>query len=221
MLWWLFSGFFGWLALREIYHRFVPRTGFDRPNAKISMPFLVSTVALSAAFAYTPIRYFYFERFLTHTAKILSESNRATVHCNTFVDSMFDSNMLAAGHANIETGRIVLQHPWCGDLMDYVRHPEKATPAGIHSVHLFTHETMHIRGERNEANTDCQAIQRYHRAAKLLGVADSIAKQHGMAYYLGQYMQRGARGPMSSQYYSEQCAPGKTLDEKLPDSTWE
>ena len=220
MLWWAGSGFFGWLAFREIYYRFVPRRGFDRPNAHISTPYLLSTALLAAAFAYTPIRYFYFERFLTNVANVLAETDRATVHCNSFVDSMFDSNMLAAGHANFETGRIVLQHPWCGDLIEHLRHPEKATAVGIHSVHLFTHEAMHIRGEKNEATTDCQAVQRYARAAQLLGVPASIARENGMAYYAGQYKQRGERGYMSSQYFSEQCAPGKAMDENLPDSTW-
>ena len=220
MLWLTLAAFFLWLALREIYFGFVPRAGFDRPNASISLPYVVTTAAIAAALAYTPFRYWQFEQFLSANARVLSESDKAHVHCNTFVDSVLDTNVFAAGHANPETGRMVLQHPWCGELMDHLKRPETTTLKGIQSVHLFTHEAMHVRGEQNEATTDCQAIQRYARAATLLGVPDALAMQHGMTNYTGPYQQRGAIGGMAGQYFSAECAPGKALDERLIDSIW-
>jgi hypothetical protein len=220
MLWWLLCAFFLSLAIREIYFGFVPRRGFDSPNPTISIPYVLTTAAIAAALAYTPIRHWQFEQFLTAKAKLLSESDKAFVHCNTFVDSVLDTNVFAAGHANPQTGRMVFQHPWCDDLMEHLKRPDKATLKGIHSVHLFAHEAMHIRGEMNEAKTDCQAVQRYERAAILLGVPEHLAKTHGMANYNGTYKQRGAIGGMAGQYYSDECAPGKALDERLPDSVW-
>jgi hypothetical protein len=220
VLWWIFSAFFAWLSIREIYFGFVPRAGYDNPNPTISMPYVLTTAVIAAAFAYTPIRYAYFENFLSEKARILSGSDKAVVHCNTFVDSMFDGNVFAVGHAQFETGRIVFQHPWCGNLMDHLKRPEKVTPEGLMSVQIFAHESMHIRGEHNEAITECQAIQRYARAAQLLGVRESVAKRNGMTYYVNDYKKRAVQGWMSSQYYSDQCAPGKALDEKLSDSTW-
>lgn len=221
MLWWAFSLFFFWLSLREIYYGFVPRAGFDSPSATISTPYVLTTLAIAAAFAYTPVRYWAFERFLSEKAKILSETNTAEVHCNTVFDTLFDRQVFAAGHAQIETGRIVFQYPWCGRLMDHLDHPEIKTREAVFSLHIFAHEAMHIRGERDEAKTDCQAIQRYARAAKLLGVAsETMAKENGMFYYQQGYQDRAAIGGMAGQYYSDQCAPGKALDEKLSDSTW-
>jgi hypothetical protein len=220
MLWLALSAFFLWLALREIYFGFVPRSGFDRPNPSISIGYVLATAAISAALAYTPIRYWQFERFLSTIAQQLSETNKAHVHCNSFIDSVLDTNVFAAGHANLETGRIVLQHPWCGELMDHLANPKAATEKGIHSVRLFTHEAMHIRGEMNEAKTDCQAVQRYARAAKLLGVDDALAQEHGESNYNGTYKQRGAIGGMAGQYFSNDCAPGKAMDERLSDSIW-
>jgi hypothetical protein len=220
VLWWITAGFFFWLSFREVLYGFVPRPGFNRPNPEISIPFVLATALLAVAFAYTPVRYWHFERFLTEKAQILAESNTATIHCNTLFDTWFDSNVFAAGHAQFETGRIVFQHPWCGRLMDHLKHPERASGEELFSMQLFVHEAMHIRGEHNEANTECQAIQRYVRGAKLLGVSDDIAKANGMAFYTGHYKNRATQGIMSSQYYSDQCAPGKALDEKLADSTW-
>ena len=220
MLWWALAGFFLWLAFREIYHGFVPRKGFSQPH-EIFKSYVLITLLIAAAIAYTPLRYWHFERFLTGKARILSESDKATVHCNTLFDTLFDPNSLAAGHANPWTGEIVLQKPWCGVLMDYLRHPEEMDPQGIASLNLFVHETMHIRGELNEAVTECQAIQRHYRAARLLGIdSDTVARQSGLLYYQSQYQDRGRIGGMQAAYYSDQCAPGKAMDENLADSTW-
>jgi hypothetical protein len=220
MLWWALSFFFFWLSAREIYHRFVPRRGFDRPSRAISLPYVLITASIAALLAYTPLRTWQTERFLAEKARVLSENEHAFVHCNTFFDSATDPNSLAAGHADPRTGRIVLQLPWCDRLMDYLAKPEKAGHEGIHSVHLFTHEAMHIRGERNEAVTDCQAVQRYYRAAKLLGVSEQFATEHSAINYKVLYRQRGDVGGYAGQYYSDQCAPGRALDERLSDSVW-
>lgn len=220
MLWWLVSGFFCWLALREIYQAHVPRPGYGSPTPSVSRPFVCVTLLLAAGFAYTPLRYAHFERYLSKKAKILSESPDATVHCNTIFDTFFDPSVFSAGHANIETGEIAFQHPWCGRLMDYLNHPEGASAEETDSLHILVHEAMHIRGERNEARADCQAIQRDYRASKLLGIPDAVAKKNSKVYYLGEYQNRSRQGGYSSQYYSEQCAPGRELDEKLPDATW-
>jgi hypothetical protein len=220
VLWWLIAGFFCWLSVREIYYGFVPRRGYSSPSPEISKPYVIGTAVLAIAFAYMPLRYWHFERLLTEKAKILAESDKAKVHCNTVFDTFFDSNVFASGHANFETGQIVFQHPWCGRLMDHLARPENATREGLFTVQIFVHEAMHIRGERNEAKTECQAIQRYGRGAQLLGISESIAKANGLAHYNDGYKGRASQGTMSSQYYSDECAPGKALDEKLVDSIW-
>ena len=104
--------------------------------------------------------------------------------------------------------------------MSYLAHPERATDEEIESLDLFTHESMHVRGELNEAVTECEAVQRNYRAARVLGVPDETAKRNALDYYRVNYQERGKIGGMQGQYYSDQCAPGKRLDEHLSDSTW-
>jgi hypothetical protein len=220
MLWWLAAAFFLWLALRELYFGVVPKPGYLAPET-ISKTYLLLALAIALGFAWVPLRTLQFERFLTSRAKILSGSNAAHVHCNTFFDTALDPMQLAIGHADPETGRIVLQKPWCSVLRTYLRHPQRLEPDGVMSLQMFAHETMHIRGERNEAVTECQAIQRYVRAALLLGVpSKAVARANGMKYYQEFYQQRQQIGGMQAQYYTDQCAPGKALDEHLADSTW-
>lgn len=220
MLWLFFSGLFIWLIFREIYYSVVAPAGFDKPHSPVSIPYIAILTLLAAAFAYPPVSTWQFERFLTKQARILSGSAKASVHCNSVGDTFFDPNVFAAGHAQPETGEIVFAHSWCDRLQSHLRNPQKATREGIIGVQIFAHEAMHIRGEFDEAKTECQAIQRYVRAATLLGIPKHIAKKNGMAYYHGEYQARAQSGQMSAQYYSNECAPNKAMDERLADSIW-
>jgi hypothetical protein len=221
VLWTIGSLFFLWLGVREIYFRFIPRSGFDRPTSSIWWPYVALMLAISAALAYTPIQNWKIERFLTQKARILAEKNTASVHCNDLIDSLLSLDVFGGGHADPESGRIVLKNPRCGQMIDYLAEPGKATLDDIYVFHVFTHEAMHARGEYNEAITECQAVQRFVRAAVLFGVSEDLARKQGMIYYNSYYKKRGAIGGDGGRYYSDECAPGKALDEKLSDSTWQ
>jgi hypothetical protein len=219
MLWILTSLFFLWCAFREVHRSIVPPPGFDFPTP-IWKPYLAMTLVFAALFAWPPVHTWYFQRFLSEKATELADNHRARVHCNTVFDTMLDPEMLFAGHANPKTGQIGIQHPWCDTLRSYLNHPDRASHDELESLDLFTHESMHIRGELNEALTECEAVQRDYRAARLLGVPDQTARKNAPQYYNVNYQQRGKIGGMQSAYYSDQCAPGKAMDEHLSDSTW-
>lgn len=203
MLWLLTSLFFFWLIYRELSH-----------HMPIYKPYLLMLLILALAFAWPPFNHWRTERFLTTKARMLSENINTIVHCNTLLDTLFDEEVRVGGHADPKTGYIVIQYPRCSVLMDYLKHPDKANQEEIITLNIFTHESMHARGEYNEALTECQSVQRNYRSAKLLGVPDNIAKQNALIYYHNYYVKR------TDGYYSKDCAPGKNLDEHLTDSTW-
>ena len=219
MLWLLISLLCLWCAYREIRASRVVPAGYDSPKP-IYKPYLALLLVLAAAFAWPPLHRWYFEAFLSARATVLADDHRARVHCNTALDTMFDPEMLSGAHANPRTGRIAIQPPGCSVLSSYLSHPGRASEEELWSLGLFTHESMHVRGELNEARTECEAVQRNYRAAKLLGVPDEIARQNALDYYRIIYQQRRTEGPMGAQYYSSECAPGKAMDEHLSDSTW-
>ena len=219
MLWMLASLFFAGCAGREIVYGFVPKPGYDHPSPP-SKSYVAVMLALAALLAWPTLHRWHFEHFLSGKATELADQHRASVHCNTVFDTMIDPEMLAAGHANPRTGKIGIQTPWCSTLMAYLRHPARASAEEIWSLNMFTHESMHVRGELDEARTECQAVQRNYRAAKLLGVPDPIAKQNALDYYNDSYMHRRDMGIMQASYYSSECAPGRAWDEHLSDSTW-
>ncbi len=220
MLWILASLFFCWLIFRECQRHKVARLGYDTPDlTPVYKPYLALLVVLALLFAWPPIHYWHFERYLSSIATELADYHPAKVHCNTGFDSIFDSEPTFS-HANPNDGKIVFQPPECERLMDYLDHPARASQSELHSLNTLTHESMHVRGELNEAITECEAVQRNYRTAKLLGVPANIARKNALEYYSGPYMQLKFAGPNAARYFSDQCAPGKELDEQLVDSTW-
>lgn len=211
--------FFAWLIYREIRRPYKLEEGYDRPadGTPIFIPYVVILSILVVACLYPPLRLWNFERFLTAKANLLTENGLAKVHCNTVFDTFFDANNNAAGHANFQTGVITFQYPHCQRLMDYLAHPEKADGPEIFALGIFTHEAMHVRGEQNENRTECQAVQRMARAAGFLGVPEAAARQASRAYYQNFYLRRAE---VITHYFSTECAPGKSLDERLPDPPW-
>ncbi len=154
------------------------------------------------------------EKDLSAYAAGFADRPNATVSCTSVFDSIFDPyDMTRAGSAFIETGKIVFHHGWCQRFMDYMDDPRNTTDDEIFAMHVFTHEVMHIRGEYNEARTDCQAIQRNHTLARAMGVSEYLARRNALHYYNVLYK--------SHPYFNKECAPGKKMDEKLPDSIWD
>jgi len=203
MFWLFLSLIFCYLIYREL-------TG----HLPIYKPYLGLLITLALLTAWPPYHHWRVEHFLTRIAKILAENNHAKVHCNTLFDTLFDEEVRVMGHADPKTGYIVIQYPRCATLMDYLKHPEHANIEELFTLNLLTHESMHARGEYNEAKTECEAVQRDYRAARLLGVPHYIAKQNALDYYRKYYLKR------TDMYFSKDCIPDGALDEHLNDSTW-
>jgi len=204
----LISLFFCWMVYREFRNPKVAVVGFS----SFDIGYMCTTASLAMVFAWMPVRHWHFQHLLTEKARLLSENPSTTVYCNSVVDSIFDNDARRVGHASPVTGEIVFQQPWCGHLMDYLDHPEHASDDEIFSLHILTHESMHARGEYNEAKTDCQAIQRDYRAGKMLGLPDDIAKKNARYFYEHLYPKHP--------YFNFDCVPGKAWDEKLSDGSW-
>jgi hypothetical protein len=219
MLWIAASLFFLWCAFREVHASIVPPAGFDRTKP-VYAPYVAAMLILAMLSAWPTLHRWYFQHYLSVKATQLADYHRASVHCNTVFDTMLDPEMLAAGHANPRTGQIGIQHPWCDRLSSYLSHPNRASEEELSSLDMFTHESMHVRGELNEVKTECEAVQRNYRAAKLLGVPDETARKNALDYYNILYKRREIVGGLSGSYFSRECAPGKALDEHLEDSTW-
>lgn len=214
MPWIIASLFFAWLCWREM------RSPWSETHPQpVYWPWLALTLGLAIGCAWVPLGTWRFEGWLARKATILADGKRASVHCNTLFDTMMDPSSSSTGHADPETGRIVLQKPWCSHLRSYLRHPARADADEIFSLALFTHEAMHIRGELNEARTECQAVQRMAKAGELLGVDPVMAQSHARYFFEVIYPRRQF-GSYSAAYFSTDCVRDGAWDEKLDHPPW-
>ena len=209
MIWLALGLLFAWLSFRELQHGISQPEGITGSNRVLLLIYL----GLAVMLLWIPGKVWLFESKLTRIAQEISGHPNASVHCNTAFDAMFDNKVNRIGHANPQSGEIVLQVKWCDLLMDYIDNPQSADTQTRYSLMLFTHEVMHIRGELNEQKTECQAIQRNHMVGERLGIPQAIAKRHTRAYFQTDFH----RHP----YYSALCGPGKSMDEQLYNSIWQ
>ena len=173
--------------------------------------YIATLTILAILVAYPIMDHWRFESTLSAKTSQLADNRPASVTCSTVFQSVYDAFGLA-GTANFATGDVVLQYPTCNQLRDYIDSPETAGVQEIYSLNIFTHEAMHVRGERDEQKTECQSIQRFVRSAALFGVDTRLAKQHAQDYYRGSYQKHP--------YFTKKCAEGKEYDESLGDIVW-
>lgn len=201
---------FGFLFLYDLVRSDKSLANYD----SFDYGYLAVLATLTLAFAWTPLKFWRLEKTLTEHAAAFAERPEATVSCTTVFDSVFDPyDTTRAGTAYLDTGKIVFHYGWCKQFMAYLKDPIYISDDELFSMHLFTHEVMHIRGERNEQKTDCQAIQRNHLLGEQMGIDPYVARQNAIQYYQTLYKKHP--------YYDSTCAPGKALDEKLLDSIWD
>ncbi len=208
-IWFVAAAFFLWLAVREL------RSDGSHGDGGFYLPYFLGVIALAGACLWPPLSNWRFESKMASVATRLADGRRAPVHCNTAVDMIFSPVQLNPGYTHFETGEISFQKHACSDMRRYLRAPQEADLGALNALNLITHEAMHVRGERRESVTECQAVQRNFRAAVLLGVPEPIARRNAADIYLKLYPLRSG-----SEYFSVDCAPGKALDEHLSDSTW-
>lgn len=204
------AGSFFWLILRDFRS--------EHPTSKDSVSFnrvyRITLLVLGLVCLWFPFDQWRFNQFLSEKATLLAGGEAVDIHCDSAIDAIFEAGVGRAGTAYIEDRQIIFHHSWCGKLKDYLDQPSgELTRRQQFSLHLFTHEVMHIRGERDEQKTDCQAVQRDYQAARLLGVPEGPAKDIALHYYRSEYPKHP--------YYSARCHPGGPLDEVLVNSTWQ
>ncbi len=185
-----------------------------KSSDKFGQQLMVACLALAVLCAWPPIKHWQFQKTLTDITHELADFKHANVDCQSAIASIFDSSSISTiGYAYPDTGEVTIKTYWCKRIKSYLKDPENANQRERYSIMLLVHEAMHIRGELNESKTECQAIQRHVRAAKMLGVPHEIAVKHAKLYFLEEFR----RHP----YYSPECKPGSAWDEKLMDSVWE
>ena len=141
------------------------------------------------------------------------------VHCQTtgsaLVDVGSELGYVKFDAAGIPEHKTTIKRDPCKALRHYLgSNKNNPTRDEVIAVHILTHEAMHMRGETNEATTECEAVQRDRITATLLGASATAASHLARTYWLTVYPD------MPEGYFSSSCAQGGSLDEHLPTAPW-
>lgn len=202
-----------WLLWREAKRYIVDK----RDIRNFDKGYIFVVCLFTIALAWQPISYWQFERYLNQRAQLISEQQNAKVYCQTLVDSIMQNAFNRAGHANPATKEMWMDYPYCSHLKAFLNNPNQYLHSSRlskkpYSLAVFVHESMHVRGEYDEQKTECQAIQRNYRSAKIMGLNEIQAQTFAVRYYTEAY-------PIHP-YFTHRCQPNGELDENLYDSTW-
>ena len=121
------------------------------------------------------------ERRLTVVATELA-GKPAQVNCETFLESWMPENIQFEGYVPNGSSRLFLRHGVCRRLTEVIASPDPTSRFHSTAAVILAHEAMHVRGLTNEAQTECAAIQRAARTARLLGVGDEVALELARTY---------------------------------------
>jgi hypothetical protein len=202
------------LTVRWLTHRH-DELGRARQAPTIAVPLLLIIALTAGAIMW---RHHQHERRLTNVASTLIGAP-AQVSCQTLGSSMVDTGgdlgYVKWGPDGTPERRTLIKRDTCNDLAAFMKNPTAQAPEEqVIAVHVLTHESMHMRGERAESRTECQAVQRNATTAALLGATNDQSRELARRYYQEIYPRQ------SADYWSADCAQGRALDEGLPDSPW-
>ena len=142
-----------------------------------------------------------------------------SVHCQSsaaaFVDAGSELGYVLFDEDGVPEPRTTIKRDQCRDLRRYLDSDKhRPSEAEVVAVHVLTHEAMHMRGETDEAVTECEAVQRDALTARMLGASLEDAAALARRYW------RVVYPFMPEEYRSRDCRPGGPLDEGLPSAPW-
>jgi hypothetical protein len=207
----------GAVALAGRWYAVGRRDSLGRP---VSFPTVTVALllVLAVAAAYPAVARRREERRLASVASAIA-GVKVTVVCQTlsgaFVDAGAEAGYVRWGPDGVPEHTAHIKWEQCKALRRYLRslaaHP---TREQLQAVHVLTHEAVHTSGEKSEALTECNAVQRDAETARRLGATDARARALAWLYWKTVYPD------MPDGYRDAECAPGGTLDEALPTSPW-
>jgi hypothetical protein len=142
-----------------------------------------------------------------------------SIECQRFGGALLDPTAEAgyvqfdADGSPSDTGR--LERDACNNLRDYL-HGDKSTPPleQVIAAQVLAHESYHLAGVRDEARTECSAVQRLDDVAMMLGATPEQARSLAKRYFAEVYPN------MPSSYRSGDCVDDGDWDAAPDDPEW-
>lgn len=203
------AAWLGWLLVRGVLRRAVPWVGI----ALVAVPLV--------ALFWTERQWVVAEQHFTAVARAIAPGS-AGVHCQrlgeAFTYAGADLGRVAYAEDGSADGPAMVTYETCQHLSDYWRSSaaEKDAPPieQVIAVHVLTHESRHLAGDRSEAVAECRAMQSDADVAERLGATPAQARALATTYATTVYPR------MPADYRSDSCRRDGALDLTPHDGVW-
>jgi len=184
-----------------------PLTGMPVPGSRIGVAWTaVITLALLVTGAVEG-RHQWVQARATQVVREVSGVPGAVARCQRFTPALLDLGP-DIGHVQWDQPTVAyLDRDVCGDLAGWLLAGADGTSrSDAVAVHVLVHEAVHVAGERDEARTECVALQLDAHAAVLLGATPATADALAATYVDEVYP------TMPAEYVSGSCASDGAWD---------
>lgn len=115
----------------------------------------------------------------------ISGNPKGKLLCQRFSEALFDSKPAIAGYVDwTQPDVAVMKWGQCEQLFKWMNSDKiNPTEAEISAVHILSHETIHVAGNRNEASTECMAVDTDSVMAQFLGASSAQGNYIASVYF--------------------------------------
>jgi hypothetical protein len=115
----------------------------------------------------------------------ISGNPKGKLVCQRFSEAFFDPNVSIAGYVDWDQPDVaVLKWAQCEQLFKWMNSDKKnPTAEEMSAVHVLTHESVHVSGNRDEASTECTAVSKDSAMAQFLGASRAQGNHIATFYF--------------------------------------
>lgn len=128
-------------------------------------------IGMLGVFGIPEIQWLASEHQISIAVATISGNPNGKLVCQRFGESLLDPNTNIAGYVDWDHPDVaVLKWEECEQLFKWMN-SDKTNPTEdeIFAVHILSHETIHVAGNRDEAKTECMAVKTDSAMAQYLG----------------------------------------------------
>lgn len=194
----------GLLTLAILYYLIIYPIRNDRTKNWFMVIIIALILIPTSAFE---IRYQILQSEGSSVVAKISNNPQGHLRCERLYETFFDATSNTGEVYWDNPTEATLKYTQCENLFAYIT-GDKTNPSldKIIAVHVLTHESIHVSGDRVEATTECTAMQKDSQTAQLLGATKAEGDQLSLTYYIKVYPN------MASNYVSAECHAGGKLD---------
>lgn len=142
---------------------------------------LAGIILVTAGFE---VKWQYTESQATQVVQKISEREEGVAKCQRLSEAFTDAQVSVIGWvAYAEDNKALIKYSQCQELSSFLLTDKtQATDEQLQAIGVVFHESYHVKGEFNEATTQCLTVKHYAENLKMLNVPTNYRESYAARY---------------------------------------